>query len=118
MFKKVRKFDIILAVAVLAAGALFMFLFQFAKKDGSYVVVRQGKKLVGEYPLSVDGTYEITTFYGRNVLVIKDNEAYMAESDCPDHICERMGHIKNTGETIICLPNEVFITITDRKGGE
>lgn len=118
MFKKIKRFDIFLAVGILALAGILFLVVRFAKQPGNYVVVTQGKNVYGTYSLAVDGEYEITSFYGHNILTIKDGEAYMSESSCPDHICERMGHISKMGETVICLPNEVFVKITNHKDGD
>jgi hypothetical protein len=39
----------------------------------------------------------------------------MTDSDCPDHTCENTGKVKYVGETIVCLPNKVHITVIGPK---
>lgn len=68
--------------------------------------------------LSEDGEYVYKSFYGSNTLVIKDGKAWVSESSCKDHICEDTGKISKVGETIICLPNTLFITVTDGERAE
>ena len=46
-----------------------------------------------------------------NILVIKDGAADMISADCPDQICVKHNPISKAGETIICLPNKVVVTI-------
>ena len=46
-----------------------------------------------------------------NTLVIKDGEASMTEADCPDGICVAHRPIKNTGESIVCLPHKIVVEI-------
>lgn len=48
-----------------------------------------------------------------NVVRISDGEASMTEASCPDKLCEHEGRISKNGETIICLPNRVVLTVTD-----
>ena len=50
-----------------------------------------------------------------NVLMIKDGRAQMKSADCPDQICVRQKAISKEGESIICLPNKVVVSIV---GGE
>ncbi|MBD5157096.1 MAG: NusG domain II-containing protein [Butyrivibrio sp.] len=105
--------------AVLLVAALCLFaVFKNTKKDGGAVEVTQDGKLVGVYPLSEDASYEFSTFYGHNTLVIEDGFAYMSESTCRDHVCEGMGRISKVGETIICLPNELFVKVTKGEEGD
>ena len=78
----------------------------------------RGNTIVGVYPLDKDAEYEFLDIYGNNTLVISDKKAYVKDSDCRDKICEKMNKISKNGEMIICLPNSLFIRITDKKGGE
>ena len=111
-----HKFDIILGTVLLLAALCLFFVLPKTKSEGNYVEVKQGNDVTGTYSLEKDGRYEIKTFYGTNVLVIKDGYAYMEEASCSDHICIKMGKISKTGETIICLPNEVFIKVVNKNG--
>ena len=112
-----HKFDFLLGAVLLVAALCLFMVFKYVRKDGNYVQVKQGKNIVGTYSLMKDSEHEIKSFYGSNTLVIKDGYAYMSDSDCKDHLCEKMGHISNVGETIICLPNEVFVEIVSDKEG-
>lgn len=53
-----------------------------------------------------------------NTLVIKDGTVDMISADCPDQICVKHNPISKVGETIICLPNKVVITIESLSGNE
>ena len=48
----------------------------------------------------------------RNRLVICDGKAYMETATCPDGICVAHRPIFRNGESIVCLPNRVVITVT------
>ncbi|MDD6234949.1 MAG: NusG domain II-containing protein [Lachnospiraceae bacterium] len=110
-----HKFDFLLGAVLLIAALCLFVVFKTTRKNGSYVCIKQGKDIVGTYTLDEDSEHEIKSFYGSNTLVIKDGYAYMSESSCKDHLCEKMGKISNAGETIICLPNEVFVEIISTK---
>ena len=111
-----HKFDIILGTVLLLAALCLFFVLPKTKSEGNYVEVKQGNDVTGTYSLEKDGRYEIKAFYGSNILVIKDGSAYMEEASCKDHICMNMGHISQVGETIICLPNEVFVKVINKDG--
>ena len=49
---------------------------------------------------------------GTNRLVIKDGTVHMEEASCPDKVCIKQGTISETGQSIVCLPNRVIVTIT------
>lgn len=104
---------------MLLGAALCLFaVFKNTKRDGGMVEVTQDGKLVGVYSLSENAVYEFSTFYGYNTLVIEDGFAYMSESGCRDHICEGMGRISKVGETIICLPNSLFVKVIGGEEGD
>ena len=108
---KVKKYryDIIVIAAILIFSlGLMLFLF-LNKKEGSVVSVEIDGETVAEYPLDKDGIFSLNG--GTNVLVIESGKAYLNYSNCPDHVCENTGKIRFVGETIVCLPNRVTITV-------
>lgn len=48
---------------------------------------------------------------GHNKVVIAGGEVWMDSADCPDKLCVGQGRISRSGQTIICLPNKVMVTI-------
>lgn len=114
-----HKWDILLGAVLLITALCLFLVFKQNKKDGKYVKVEQDGKVVGCYPLDEDGKYKFTNFYGSNTLIIQDGKAYVTESTCSDHTCEKMGKVYRQGEMIICIPHKLFITVTgdSKKGG-
>ena len=117
---KKYRIDIIVISAILVIALLLLLVMTLLKKEGSTVSVEVDGEVVAEYSLFLDGAYELNG--GTNVLVIKGGVAYLSYSSCPDHVCENTGKIKYVGETIVCLPNHVTVTITgdakdDPEGG-
>jgi hypothetical protein len=118
---KLKKADIILiavVVVVALAGAGYFFL---TRQEGARVVVTAGSgaeaRILADIPLSEDTEMDLETEGGGvNHLVIRDGRAYVTEANCPDKICVRnyTGGICYDGETIICLPHKLVVTV---KGG-
>ena len=106
---------IIAILAVVAIGAAALFLL---RGEGSAVRVEVDGTVMGTYPLSVDREVEIVTGENGeelNLLVIKDGKATIATATCPDGICAAHKPISREGESIICLPHKVIVTVI---GGE
>ncbi|GAA0119635.1 NusG domain II-containing protein [Clostridium perfringens] len=55
---------------------------------------------------------------GVNEICINKGQVYMNHSNCTDKVCMRQGKISRIGESIVCLPNRVFIEIKGDEEGE
>ena len=107
--KKKYRLDIIIIAAILLVSLSLLLIVTLSKEEGSVVVVEIDGTTVATYPLDKNAEYSLNV--GSNVLVIKDGVAYMNYSNCPDHTCEKTGKIRYVGQTIICLPNKIAVTI-------
>ena len=79
---------------------------------GSAVITVDNK----EYEIvSLDENKKITVEneYGKNVIIIKDGQVFMEGADCPDKTCVKQGKIMKTGQSIVCLPHRLTITISE-----
>ena len=111
-----RKFknDLIFIVALLLAFSLIGLAFYFFRGEGDTVTVEVDGKVYGVYSLTEDRTVEIRTGEHEeelNRLVIKDGKAFVEAATCPDGICAAHKPILREGESIVCLPHKVVITV-------
>lgn len=114
---KTHRNDVLLIAALLVlAGALALFL-RLDRRDGGYVSVSVHGETVAELPLDEDASLPIETEGGRNLLVIEDGAARMASADCPDLLCVKMGSVRWAGESIVCLPHRVVVTVEEGPDG-
>ncbi len=113
---KMKKMDLILVltVIVLALGGFLLYSF-LGSKDAGRVVVEVDGEVYGEYEL-----YENQEIFinDTNVLIIENGEANMYEANCPDQICVEHVSVSKNGETIVCLPNKVVVTIKEAATGD
>ena len=110
-------FIAVLLVLVILAGLAFLLL----RGEGDTVTVTVDGRVYGTYPLSEDLTLDIRT--GRegeelNRLIIRGGEAFVETATCPDGICAAHKPISREGESIICLPHKVVITVIGGSGEE
>ena len=114
-----KKYDFIIIAAVLAiSGALFFFLYGAPSHSGKYVEIEINGSVSQVLALDEDRVLEIETEGGKNTLEIKDGYAKITEADCPDKICQKHQKICRSGESIICLPHKLVISITDKSGDD
>ena len=114
---KIRN-DIILAVVLVLISLLAIFIITSLQTTGEYAVVTVDGKHIARYPLNKDT--EITIHSGGddehiNVLVINNGKASVRDADCPDRICVSHKAISKVGETIVCLPHKLVISIEAEK---
>ena len=104
-----KKNDLILAAAVIAAAAVIL-AFQYFRQDGSEqrVAITVDGEAFGTYDLTEDQTVEIS---GTNRLIIENGTARMEWADCPDQLCVNHRAVDKNGESIICLPNKIVVAI-------
>jgi hypothetical protein len=102
---------ILLAVCLLSALGYGLTTGRLTGRNALTAEVQLDGKTYGEYPLSKDTEVVITSDRGTNKLVIKDGQAAITEATCPDKICVHTGWISETGQTIVCMPNRVSVTI-------
>lgn len=106
-----KKTDILLlcSILILCAVALAVIFAITANTSDTVVVTVDGEEYA-RLPLDEDTQLLINTERGTNLLVIKDNKAYITEASCPDGICIRTGAASEL-KTIVCLPNRVTVTL-------
>ena len=110
--QKRRRNDILLIAGVLSIILIVAFIYSLTRKEGAYAVVLKDNEEIGSYPLSEN--IQIPIKKGdkvTNILSIKDGKAYMESAICPDKICVKHRPIDKSGQTIVCLPEEVVIKI-------
>ena len=112
---KKYRLDIIVISAILLLSVSLLLIMTLTQKEGAVAVVEIDGKTVAEYSLAVNGEYSLNN--GTNVLVIENGQAYLNFSNCPDHTCEITGKIRYVGQTIVCLPNKLSITIKGNAEG-
>lgn len=111
MDKKKLRYDLILIAVCLFAALLLWFFVALSKEPGEYAVITVDGEEYARYPLSEAREVVIETERGRNVIEIGNGCADVTEADCPDGLCERQRKIDESGESLVCLPNKVTVTV-------
>ncbi len=107
--------DIILITAVILAAVIGIIYLNFFRSPGDAVTVTVDGEVYGVFSLSENISENIYTGENNeklNRLVISDGKAFMETASCPDGICVSHKSIFRDGESIVCLPNRVVITVT------
>ena len=111
---KKHRISIIVVASLLLLSLTALLIFSLTRVEGAdvptaAVEITVDGEIVATYSLFDDGTYVLNG--GTNAIIIEGARVYMIHSECPDHTCERTGKIKYVGQSIICLPNKLSVTI-------
>ncbi len=103
---------IIISVAVIAS--VFALLSQlYTNTNELTCVIRSKGEVVKTVALSqVDDKQYIGIDAQMPLKVcITKTEVWVEESSCPDKLCQHTGHISKSGQSIVCLPAKVSVTL-------
>lgn len=113
-----RKNDFILIAVIIIMCIASIILFRVISTEGDYAVINKNGAEYARYPLSSDRVIRIDEDgLDYNVINIEDGKVYISDADCPDRICADHSAISRTGESIICLPHKLSVTIESSKSG-
>lgn len=118
--KFLKKGDIIVAAVILAVCAVsFLALYVFNHNTGNYAEIEQNGAVIHTMPLDEEAVYNVETG-GKvtNTVEVKNGSVHVTYADCPDQICVNHAPISLSGESIICLPNGVVVSVAESDGKE
>ena len=113
---KSHRNDIFLTAALLLLGGTLALFLWLTRQAGGTVAVQIDGKLAMELPLDQDRSLVLGEGEHTNTLVIRGGTARVVEASCPDKICVGQGPVQYAGESIVCLPHKLVITV--RGGAE
>lgn len=118
---KIKRGDILLIIVLVVLGSAWLLLRQVLESRETVdpaalqAVIQVDGQPYQSVPLSgEEETIEIHTKYGNNTLKVFDGGIQMVYADCPKKISMQMGFISRPGETILCVPNRVYVEIARR----
>lgn len=117
---KIKHSDLILIAVFLAVAAVF-----FAgkcllyRKVGAAVQIAVDGVTYKTLPLDKDTTITIDGYNdGSNTLQIKGGYALITDADCPDKLCQKQKKIRYNGETLVCLPHRVVVSVISEEDSD
>ncbi|MDZ7270921.1 MAG: NusG domain II-containing protein [candidate division KSB1 bacterium] len=107
--------DRLLLGALLALSALSFAAVNQMRSAGETVVVQAGNREFYRGPLRQEQRLVVDGPVGTTIVEVHDGAAWVSASDCPMHLCVRMGKISRAGEVVVCIPNRVVVRIEGRR---
>jgi len=84
-------------------------LYKNANTDVNNLFVVQKGNIIKKINPEISDIYNFYGKSGKLVLNVSKGNAYVLESECRHQICKRTGSIKNSGDYITCIPNQLHI---------
>jgi hypothetical protein len=112
MRSTLKRGDKVIIFLLVVFAAFFAFeKYALSNNKISSVIIRSDGEIIKNIPITNNGEYIIKSKEGELTCIIKDQKVEVVESTCPDKLCMKQGWISKQGESIICLPNRISITI-------
>ena len=103
-----KKGDTIILICIFLSIVLSLCFIFFPKSDGKTVTVKKDNQTVYEVPLNKNTVLKLDG----NTVEIKNGTVTMQWADCKNQLCVHQGKISKSGESIICLPHRVSVTVS------
>ena len=117
MKHKTLKNDILLIAALLVLAAAVFGLLRLTRARGGEAVVTVDGQTVAVLPLAADAALTVGEDLGfRNTVAVSGGRVRVTDADCPDKLCVRQGWISYDGESIVCLPHRLVVTVRGTEG--
>jgi len=108
----ITKADFLLIAGVLIAASVIIAVRTAGRTEEGWVVVSRDGIEEERLSLKEDTRLLLRDEEGNeNLLVIEEESVWIEEANCPDGLCVRQGHISHSGDSIICLPHKLVVTI-------
>lgn len=109
-----RPGDLLLCCALLLIAGVLGLLVWSRRTPAGLVILRVAGTQVASFPLDQDRTFLIETEGGgENRLVIQDGTVWLSEANCPDQLCVRQGKLRYAGDSLICLPHQLVVELSE-----
>ena len=99
---------------VLVSALLLSFLCSLAAPlfRGNAGTVRiDADGVVSVFPLGTDADYTVTSRGYTLIVSVCGGGVSVSSADCPDRLCEKTGVIRCAGQSVVCLPARVIVTV-------
>lgn len=114
---RIRAADILLIAVFIVVSILTFYHTRHRYHGGSFYLIEVDGSVVYRLPLHTDTLLSLTGMTGPLSIQTSGAKVRILETSCPLKICKRTGWIHRPGESIICVPNALSITIEGAQEG-
>ncbi len=107
-----KRNDWLLITGLALIALALMFALPTSGVTAQMAEVSVGGAVTEKIMLGVDGRYLGQGALGAYEVEVVNGTVKMLFSACPDQLCVRQGAIARSGQSIVCLPNQVSVTLS------
>jgi len=107
-----KKSDIILIIIIISLSVLLSIVLRRDFTNDTRVnIFVDGELVRSELISDAEPQIIIDSQYGRNIIDVESGTVTVTWSDCASQVCVHSGKISRPGETIVCLPHRLLVSI-------
>ncbi len=109
--------DFILVILIIGLS-IFFFLNKFSKEkkhEKKYLIIESPYEKLRYKIIPQNKKIKIKGRLGYSTILVTSNYVKMIDSPCPNKLCIKQGKIFKSGESIICVPNQIIVKIVSEK---
>jgi Uncharacterized protein conserved in bacteria len=110
-----NKYDYILAGFLLIVSIILCIPNIQSQNNKKEAFVYYENKEILKIDLSNDKNYTVKGYNGKIVIEVKNKKLRIIKETSPLNICSKMGYISASGQTLVCLPNKVIVSIKSKE---
>jgi len=103
--------DRILIIILLILGFFSLIVLLSLQNSGETVNLFIDNELKYSFSLQQNHIQQIDTSYGFVEFKVDNGKVWIEKSSCSAKICIKMGKISKTSQSIVCVPNHVYLQI-------
>ena len=110
-FIRVIKIGDLLTIFIFISLTFYLASILWNFPQGEYLKIQMGKKELGSFSLNQNITKIIEGPIGKSEVIISSGKVRISKSPCTKKYCIHQGWIKKLNQTIVCIPNQITISI-------
>lgn len=87
------------------------------RNNGTYAEISCNGELIASVSLDKNGVYSYP-MTGDMEFTVSDGGICVSKSNCPDKVCMDAGMLSRAGDTAVCVPNRVVVTVYGQMDGD
>jgi hypothetical protein len=83
--------------------------------QGQYLKIQKNDEVLGIYSLNQTDIHTVHNLIGDSEIIIENGKARFSKSPCKKQYCIHQGWINKINQIVICMPNQISISIIGDK---